>query len=122
MAAWSAEALDQHFPLRQLIEAIATGYGEVKITGKRYYYIFVEGAGICTDLEPYGDPAAYANRCPLLVLNGEAANPPTACAGVSMPIFTNLCGEQPRQRMTEAELAQWQAAYPACSYTWNLEQ
>jgi hypothetical protein len=127
VAAWSPEALDAHFPFRQLLAAIEVGYGEIKITGKRYPYIFIEGEGIMTDEEPLGDPSTFSRQCPLLKLLRDDStpstpqDPATECAAANHTIFQNYCVHLPPSILNEEEVLQWQEDYPACSYTWIPE-
>jgi len=121
LIAWSEEAMIAHFPLKQTLESIEEGFGEIKITGKRYYFIWKPGYGFVTDLPPYGDDTTFENRCPLLKLLGETENPPTECAAVNHAVFQDYCQHVPRSVLTEEEVTQWQASHPACSYTWTPE-
>ena len=119
---WTIEAIDQYLPVFKVPGHPDLGgkqYGSLKIGKYTIRWIWVPGAGICTDTPAYGDPASYDIRCPLL--SGKVcAIKDHATLG---RIWTVLCEPVPPSVFETAEQVQnWQTNCPSCSYTWVFEE
>lgn len=120
---WDLQSIKDYIPLSAVMGKtdLDNGSGTAKIRGQNYPWIFVEGYSLCVDEEPIGDASTYSPRCPFLILHGEQNSPPTECGAASTATFINHCQLLPPDRISEHQKLEWEASFPACSYTWTPE-
>jgi len=120
---WDNDSLDADCPFGAIVinSLNTSGVWAALIGGNQFRIIIVEDVGIVKDEPTYGDTSTYTNQCPFLLLHGEGETPPTECGADNLSIFTGYCSTKPKELMTEEEMLQWTASFPACSYTWIEE-
>lgn len=91
-------------------------YGNIKITGKTFYFVWIPGVGLVRDSSVAHDGSSWVPECPFL---GPDVGGVRAC-GIASPQYAEwrdaFC-EGPLQ-MTAEEAARWASDHPLCSYTW----
>lgn len=99
--------------------------GEVKIQGKRFYYVWVPGEGLSRDTSPQHDGSQWEPECPFLEpgLVGTTPPPgePMACGLIGTNedgAYRKWCQQEPRARLSQELKEEWEWRYPDCSYTW----
>lgn len=91
-----------------------------RISGKNYRSIWVPGHGLCEDKPPWGDVATYSEECPFLMDDpGDGTRPCALVGTLYEAIWMVLCQPEPPEEKSAAQVAQWQARHPLCSYTWE---
>lgn len=118
---WSAEAIALHLPILQFsANMVNTPYGNFTLQGKRCYWIWVTGKGLCTALSPYNNPANYDQRCPLLDAKQPDGSVPCRLVGTRYEgVWQTHCQPvPPTQFETQAQVDAWFANCPSCSYVY----
>ncbi len=120
---WTPEAIQTHLPIFQFsANMINTPTGNFTISGNRCYWIWVKDHGLCTDTTPYGDPATYDQRCPLLGNAKDGTHPCLLVGTKYESVWQMLCQPTPPARFdTQAQLDEWHANCPSCTYIYVAE-
>lgn len=120
---WLQETIETSFPILKLIGNPHFGGAEsgvFNVRGKKCYWIWVKGHGLCKDLPPYGDLSTYSEECPFLLPDpGDGTRPCVLVGTQYRAVWDVMCQNQPPMEKTSEEVAVWQARHPLCSYTWN---
>lgn len=120
---WTPEAINTHLPILQFSsDMVNEAFGNFTIKGKRCYWIWIIGKGLCTDITPYGDVSTYDQRCPLLAdkVGGQA---PCRLVGTNYEyVWRAMCEPVPPVRFnTQEQVDAWFVTCPSCSYEYIAE-
>lgn len=121
---WTPESIQLYLPILQFsANMVNTLYGNFTIQGKRCYWIWITGKGLCTDTPAYGDTATYDQRCPLLEAKQGNGQVPCRLIGTRYEyVWTMLCEPVPPMRFdSQAALDNWHTNCPSCSYVFVAE-
>ena len=101
---------------------VESNHGSYKVQGKNYYYVWVDGLGIQKDISAAHDGSEYNCECPFLLPDPGDGTRPCALVGTNDDgAYKKWCENEPVSPRSAKLVAQWQAFYPACSYTWVEE-
>ena len=128
---WLAADVDALFPHGQLLGLgqdangkliIVDRYGNFTLRGNKIYWRWVSRQGLCTNAEPYDDENTFEVKCPLLL--DDTGNGRRECALVGTryeSLWLRTCNNMAPVEFTQAEVSEWMALNPNCSYTWMAE-
>lgn len=112
-----ANCIDEEKP--GMVRWLNRPYGKVKINGVFYYYIWISGVGLCTDLPKYGDPETYSLECPLLMPDPGDGTRPCAIAGTEWESYCNQENMPSEVDPDDRLLDYWPVRHPLCGYYWE---
>ena len=89
---------------------------------RTFYYVWVPGEGLCTDMSPKHDGSAYSKACPfLLPANNEGERHCGLIGTAEEHRFESACRPAPLHRMNIQQVEYWNNLYPGCSYVYEEE-
>jgi len=121
---WSIESLESELPILKILGILlyrGSFNGMVDVYGKRCYWIYVPGHGICTDKTPHGDMDTFDQRCPFLDKKHDDGTVPCLLYSTKEKyVWDKLCQPVPphifdRQRQVD----EWFTNCPSCSYQYE---
>jgi len=121
---WDMDVLESELPILKLIDVLVNRgqiSGRVDIAGKRCYWIFVPGHGLCTDKTPHGDVSTFDQRCPFLDKKKSDGTVPCILYNTKEKyIWDKLCESSPPLMLERQEyVEQWFKNCPGCSYRYE---
>lgn len=100
---------------------VESAYGMVRIQGKPFYYVWVQGVGLCRDSSAAHDGSEYEPECPFLKPDPGDGTRPCALVGTNQDgAFKKWCEQEPTYPRREELVQEWIWRYPDCSYTWEV--
>jgi hypothetical protein len=125
LARWDPATLGEGLPLFSLVRLPGQGgprYFATRVGRTTYRGIWIPGHGLCRDNPPWGDEDTYEETCPFLGDQQPDGSYPCGLVDSAWEdIYNDFCAPM-GQRWTEAQVTQWQADHPLCSYTWVAEE
>ena len=91
---------------------------DFNLAGHKVEGIWVPGHGLCTNLAPLDDEGVYETVCPFLE-DEKFGRRECSLAGTAYEDwYLNTCGDMAPEVFTQAEVDEWFALNPSCSYGW----
>jgi hypothetical protein len=103
--------------------------GSHKIGPTRFYYVWIDGVGLCKDTSTQHNGSSYSSKCPFLLDDpGDGSRPCGLVGTIDEGAIQKFCRPELRpeppvnyDNWNDASVAQWEADHPNCSYVFISE-
>lgn len=132
LQSWKYENIVKQCPLLPLLGlseirknrwGISKNIGKHIVSGKEFYWVWIEGLGYQRDISSEHDGSKYAPECPFLEDDpGDETRPCGLIGTQNEDAFNEWCKPEPFSPRSKRQVDEWMWRHPKCSYEWIHEE